>query len=125
MKNLIIILLFIPFISFAQRDSLITDDLGFVVDETDLEVSMGDSTVRVVYFTESADRKDEIRYYEKAPSAKATMASVYNELLNQLPLLSADVEAAYREYQKKNTALINTRRQFEAIEGIMIGYFGY
>lgn len=125
MKRLILFLAFFPLALFGQRDTVITSDLGFVVDTSNLQISGGDTTVRVVYLNQNSNRKNEILYYEQSPSAKATMAAVYDELLNSLPQLSADVEAAFLEFKKKNTALINRRREYEQILAIMEGYFGY
>lgn len=124
MKHLILILFF-PLCLFGQRDTVITSDLGYVTDTSYIDVSGGDTTVLIVYFNEDSTRKDEIVYYEKTPSAKSTMAFIYDELLASLPQLSADSEAAYLEWQRRNTALINRRRQFEAIRDIMETFFGY
>lgn len=125
MKHILFLLLFIPLALFGQRDTVITSDLGYVVDTTNLIISGGDTTVRVVYLNKNSTQQEEILYYEQSPSSKATLAAIYNDLLLRIPIASANSEAAYLEFQRRNTELINLRREFLAIEEVMSTYYGY
>ena len=124
MKHLILILFF-PFCIFGQADTVITKDLGYVVDTFYIDVSGGDTTVFIAYFNEDETRKDEVVYYEQAPSAKASIELIYNEYNATIPQMEAGVEAIYEEYQRRNTALINRRRETAVILDILETFFGY